>query len=82
VRYDLNAEQVNATNIGVGYVDDCLILSLNYSTGYQYTADLLNTTKVSQVMLTLSLRTIGSTSTVQTVSGQNTTGFGAVGSGL
>jgi LPS-assembly protein len=81
MRYDLNAHQPQATNIGVGYVDDCLILSLNYSTGYQYTADLLNTTKVSQIMLTLSLRTIGSTSSTQTVSGGGAgtkTGFGAL----
>jgi LPS-assembly protein len=83
VRYDLNAEQVNSTSIGVGYVDDCLILSLNYATGYQYTANLLNTTKVSQVMLTLSLRTIGSTTSSQVVSGGNNggvqTGFNAIG---
>ncbi len=35
-RYDLQAHQVSQTQIGVGYIDDCLILALNYITDYAY----------------------------------------------
>ena len=34
--YDLVAHQFNSTRLGVGYVDDCLMLALNYVTGYVY----------------------------------------------
>ena len=34
--YDLIAHQFNETRLGVGYVDDCLMLALNYVTGYAY----------------------------------------------
>jgi len=65
VRYDLRADQVNETQIGVGYVDDCLILALNYITEYRYnTTDRFNHT----VMLQLSLRTIGGTAARQGIS--------------
>jgi LPS-assembly protein len=57
-RYDLNAKKINQTRIGLGYVDDCLILGLNYITSYSY--DTIGTpTLVHQIMLQLSLRTIG-----------------------
>ena len=62
VRYDLKANQLNETQIGMGYVDDCLILALNYITEYRYnTNDAHNHT----VMLQFALRTIGGTSTRQ-----------------
>jgi LPS-assembly protein len=62
VRYDLKNSQLNETQIGVGYVDDCLILALNYITEYRYnTTDNHNHT----VMLQFSLRTLGGTSTRQ-----------------
>jgi LPS-assembly protein len=62
VRYDLRNNQLNETQIGMGYVDDCLILALNYITEYRYnTTDAHNHT----VMLQFSLRTIGGTSTRQ-----------------
>ncbi|HZO47668.1 MAG TPA: LPS-assembly protein LptD [Xanthobacteraceae bacterium] len=62
VRYDLKANQVNETQIGMGYVDDCLILAVNYITEYRYnTNDAHNHT----VMLQFALRTIGGTSTRQ-----------------
>ena len=56
--YDLIAHQFNETRIGVGYVDDCLMLALNYVTGYAYngTAAPQQTTSVT---LQLSLRTLG-----------------------
>jgi LPS-assembly protein len=62
VRYDLRNNQLNETQLGMGYVDDCLILALNYITEYRYnTTDAHNHT----VMLQFSLRTIGGTSTRQ-----------------
>jgi LPS-assembly protein len=54
--YDLRAEKFTQTQIGVGYVDDCLILALNYITEYAY-----NSTQTfnHSVMMQLTLRTIG-----------------------
>ncbi|HEY5166300.1 MAG TPA: LPS assembly protein LptD, partial [Pseudolabrys sp.] len=57
-RYDLAQNKLNQTSIGLGYVDDCLILGLNYLTGYNYDT-LGNPTLVHTVMLQLSLRTLG-----------------------
>lgn len=67
-RYDLTAEKFDQTRIGLGYVDDCLIFGLNYITGYSY--DVVgNPTLVHQIMLQLSLRTLGSTAVSENVSG-------------
>ncbi len=74
VRYDLRAEQLTETQVGVGYVDDCLILALNYITEYNYNS----TQKHNQtLMLQLSLRTLGgnSVSTGTSSLGQGVTGF-------
>jgi len=55
-RYNLRDDQIDQTQIGVGYVDDCLILAVNYITSYNYQA----TDRYSHtVMLQLSLRTLG-----------------------
>ena len=62
VRYDLRANQLNETQIGMGYVDDCLILAVNYITEYRYNT---NDSHNHTVMLQFSLRTIGGTSTRQ-----------------
>jgi len=58
VRYDLRAEQLTETQIGVGYIDDCLILALNYVTEFNY-----NSTQKQNhsVVFQLSLRTLGGT---------------------
>jgi LPS-assembly protein len=57
--YDLRAEKFTQTQIGVGYVDDCLILALNYITEYAY-----NSTQTfnHSIMMQLTLRTIGGNS--------------------
>ena len=58
-RYDLDSDRFDQTRIGIGYVDDCLILALNYITSYDYSADV----QVDhRVLLQLSLRTIAGTS--------------------
>jgi len=55
-RYDLRAHQVSQTQIGVGYIDDCLILALNYITDDAYSGSVsVNHTFMAQV----SLRTLG-----------------------
>ena len=55
-RYDINAGKFDQTRIGVGYVDDCLILGLNYITNYTYSG---NVSANHTIMLQLSLRTFG-----------------------
>jgi LPS-assembly protein len=71
-RYDMRAHQVSQTQIGVGYVDDCLILALNYITDYAYSGSVsVNHTFMMQV----SLRTLGG----NTNSGA---GVSALGAGL
>jgi LPS-assembly protein len=62
-RYDLRADQVSQTQIGVGYIDDCLILALNYITDYAYSGSVsVNHTYMMQV----SLRTLGGNTSGQT----------------
>jgi LPS-assembly protein len=68
-RYDINAGKFSGTNLGVGYIDDCLILAVNYLTGYSYSGPTVTTNQ--QIMLQLSLRTLGSTTTTQTVGSTN-----------
>ena len=57
VRYDLAVNQFDQTRFGVGYTDDCLLLSLNFITAYIYTGT--TPTPNNTVMLQLSLRTLG-----------------------
>ncbi|HET9716632.1 MAG TPA: LPS-assembly protein LptD [Pseudolabrys sp.] len=63
-RYDINAGKFDQTRVGLGYVDDCLILGLNYITNYTYSG---NVAANHTVMLQLSLRTLGGTSVSQPV---------------
>ncbi len=69
LRYDLSAKKINQTLIGLGYVDDCFILGLNYITNYNYDT-LGSPTLVHQVMLQLSLRTIGDSVTTTNLNQQ------------
>ena len=57
VRYDLAVGQFDQTRFGVGYTDDCLLVSLNYVTSYTYTGT--TPTPNNTFMLQLSLRTLG-----------------------
>jgi LPS-assembly protein len=67
--YDLKNNAFATNMIGIAYVDDCLILGLNYSTGYSYGtgSPVLNHT----IMLQLALRTLGTTSVGTAVGGTN-----------
>ncbi|MFY9695370.1 MAG: LPS-assembly protein LptD [Xanthobacteraceae bacterium] len=59
-RYNIANDQIDQSRLGIGYVDDCFMLSVNWLTGYTYTA-IANSTPVrdSTVMLQFSLRTLG-----------------------
>jgi len=68
-RYDINAKKFDQTRIGLGYIDDCLILALNYITGYSYSGDSVVTN--NQIMLQLSLRTLGTSTVAQSLDANN-----------
>jgi LPS-assembly protein len=78
-RYDLRAHQVSQTQIGVGYIDDCLILALNYITDYAYSGSVsVNHTYMMQVSLrTLGGNTSGGGGSAGT-SALNTSAFGGI----
>jgi LPS-assembly protein len=65
-RYDINAGKFDQTRLGLGYVNDCLILGLNYITNYTYSG---NVSADHAIMLQLNLRTLGGTSVTQSVGG-------------
>ncbi len=67
-RYNIEASKFDQTLIGVGYVDDCFILALNYITSYNYNFETIPTVD-HRIMLQLSLRTLGGTSLSQGVGG-------------
>ena len=56
--YDIYARQFNQSRIGIGYVDDCVLLAFNYLTSYAYNGTASPTLNNSFV-LQLSLRTLG-----------------------
>ncbi len=57
-RYDIEHGKFNQTRIGLGYIDDCFIMGLNYVTDYSYSG---NVQANHTVMLQMSLRTLGGT---------------------
>ncbi len=57
VRYDLAVNQFDQTRFGIGYTDECLLVALNFITGYIYTGT--TPTPNNTVMLQISLRTLG-----------------------
>jgi len=65
-RYDIDAAKFDQTRIGVGYIDDCLILALNYVTSYNHNGQ--PQAADHRVILQLSLRTLGGTAISQGVS--------------
>jgi LPS-assembly protein len=71
-RYDIDEGKMSGTAIGVGYVDDCLILAVNYLTNYNYIGGQQTD---HLVMFQVALRTLGTVAGSQTVggSGQSST---------
>jgi len=72
-RYDLEAKQFNQTRVGLGYIDDCFAISLNYITDYNYVG---TSTTDNKVMLVINLRTIGGSSFSQSTNIGGTTNSG------
>jgi LPS-assembly protein len=66
VRYNISDDKFDQTRIGLGYIDDCLILAVNYVTSYAYSG---NPEVDHRLLLQLSLRTLGTTSVAQSVGG-------------
>jgi LPS-assembly protein len=64
IRYDLEANQIQQYQIGVGYIDDCFLFALNYITDYGYSG---NPTTDHRIMLQMGLRTLGMTAVSQSV---------------
>ena len=67
--YDIKNSKFSQNMIGIGYIDDCLILGLNYMTSYSYGTG--TPTLNHTVMLQLSLRTLGGTAVAQSVGSQS-----------
>ena len=63
--FDLQTSKIAQDSVGIAYINDCLILGLNYMTSYAYGtgSPQLNNT----IMVQLSLRTLGDTSVSQNV---------------
>ena len=72
-RYDLEANQINQYRVGLGYIDDCFAISLNYSSDFNYSG---TTTTDNRVMLIINLRTIGGSTISQGLSSSGTSGYG------
>jgi LPS-assembly protein len=62
-RWDLMLNEINQYAIGVGYVDDCFILGVNYVTSFSYATASSPPILDHVFMLQLGLRTIANTST-------------------
>jgi len=58
LRYDFEAEKINQTNFGLGYIDDCFAVKVTYTTSYGYT---VTPQPIHSVLLQISLRTLGTT---------------------
>ncbi|RAI41602.1 LPS-assembly protein LptD [Rhodoplanes roseus] len=63
IRYDIENSKISQTRVGLGYMDDCFLIGLNYITDYTYSG---NVSSNHTVMLQIGLRTIGSTSSSST----------------
>jgi LPS-assembly protein len=73
-RYDIGAAVFDQYRVGVGYIDDCFAVSVNYITDFAYGYSVLNNMAITAavdhtVMLEVSLRTLGGTAFSQHVGG-------------
>jgi LPS-assembly protein len=58
-RYDIENDRFDQTRLGLGYIDDCFMLSVNWLSGYTYTTTTAAPVQNNTVLLQLSLRTLG-----------------------
>jgi len=56
LRYDIQAGKLDQTRVGIGYIDDCYMLSFNYIGDFTFSG---NVQSNNTFMLSMSLRTIG-----------------------
>jgi LPS-assembly protein len=56
MRYDIQAGKLDQTRVGIGYIDDCYMLSFNYVGDFTFSG---NVQSNNTFMLQMSLRTIG-----------------------
>ena len=65
--YDIDAHKIGQTQLGLGYIDDCLILAFNYIRSYSYSVTATQTTATldHRFMVQIGLRTLGITGTNQ-----------------
>jgi LPS-assembly protein len=59
VRYDIENDRFDQARVGLGYVDDCFMLSVNWLSGYTYTTTTTTPVQDNTFMLQFSLRTLG-----------------------
>lgn len=64
--YSIDQSRLNTATFGVGYIDDCISLSVLYATNYGYRGDIVPS-KV--LMVQLAFRTLGGTTFSQVVGG-------------
>ncbi len=55
-RYDIDAHKFDQTRVGVGYIDECFVLAVNYITSYNYNG---TTSEDRRLMVQFGLRTLG-----------------------
>jgi LPS-assembly protein len=65
-RYDIGSAQFDQYRLGLGYIDDCFAISVNYITDFNYGYSPTNATSIAvgtdhMVMVQMSLRTLGGT---------------------
>lgn len=73
IGYDLDAQKVAFTQLGLTYIDDCIALALHYTTSYTYSGNPQE--KTHAIMLSLSLRTLWESQVNQKVDGFLPGGF-------
>ena len=59
VRYDIENDRFDQARLGVGYVDDCFMISANWIGGYTYTTTGSGPVRNDSFMVQFSLRTLG-----------------------
>ena len=59
VRYDIENDRFDQARVGLGYVDDCFMLSVNWLSGFTYTTTTAAAVQNNSFMLQFSLRTLG-----------------------
>ena len=56
LRYDIEAGKLDQTRVGIGYIDDCYMLSFNYIGDFTFSGNVQNN---NTFMLQMTLRTLG-----------------------